>query len=101
MGVELVALGHEMLGVGEFYTSGYWGGKLYIDKTKAVFGALGTNQGNLLGLLSGQTMEAGKAATERGTKVSTWQSTPYTYSLMSQHQLHHVDESTPTAPHCL
>jgi hypothetical protein len=22
-------------------------------------------------------------------------------TLMSQHQLHHVDESTPTAPHCL
>jgi hypothetical protein len=24
-----------------------------------------------------------------------------TRTLMSQHQLHHVDESTPTAPHCL
>jgi hypothetical protein len=24
-----------------------------------------------------------------------------TGTLMSQHQLHHVDESTPTAPHCL
>jgi hypothetical protein len=24
-----------------------------------------------------------------------------TSTLMSQHQLHHVDESTPTAPHCL
>jgi hypothetical protein len=26
---------------------------------------------------------------------------PGTRTLMSQHQLHHVDESTPTAPHCL
>jgi hypothetical protein len=24
-----------------------------------------------------------------------------TGTVMSQHQLHHVDESTPTAPHCL
>jgi hypothetical protein len=24
-----------------------------------------------------------------------------TSTLMSQHHLHHVDESTPTAPHCL
>jgi prostamide/prostaglandin F2alpha synthase len=68
MGVELVALGHEMLGVGEFYTGGYWQGALYIDKKKEVFAQLGTNQGNLLGLLSRQTLDAGKAATERGTE---------------------------------
>lgn len=68
MDISLVALGHEMLGLGEFYTCGYWKGDLFVDKEKAVFQKLQTNQGNLLGLFAGDTMEAGKAATERGTE---------------------------------
>lgn len=68
MDVSLVALGHEMLGLGEFYTQKYWKGALFVDKEKAVFQALGTKQGNLLGLFSKETMGAGKVATERGTE---------------------------------
>jgi hypothetical protein len=35
------------------------------------------------------------------TGSHTFITTTGTGTLMSQHQLHHVDESTPTAPHCL
>jgi prostamide/prostaglandin F2alpha synthase len=68
MDVSLVALGHEMLGLGEFYTGGYWKGDLYVDKQKEIFTQLGTQTGNLLGMLAGETLAAGKAATERGTE---------------------------------
>lgn len=68
MGVSMVALGHEMLGLGEFYTGNYWKGDLFVDGEKTVFQQLRTGRGSLLGLLSKQTLEAGKAATERGTE---------------------------------
>jgi hypothetical protein len=35
------------------------------------------------------------------TGPHTFITTTGTGTLMSQHHLHHVDESTPTAPHCL
>lgn len=68
MDVSLVALGHEMLGLGEFYTGGYWKGDLFVDKEKVVYEKLGTGTGNLLGLMASETLAAGKAATERGTE---------------------------------
>mmetsp|Transcript_29444 Transcript_29444/g.56556 ORF Transcript_29444/g.56556 Transcript_29444/m.56556 type:complete len:125 (+) Transcript_29444:444-818(+) len=68
MGVSLVAVGHEMLGVGEFYTGGYWKGDLFVDREKKLFNLMGAKQGNLLGMLAKETLEAGAAATKRGTE---------------------------------
>lgn len=67
-GVELVAIGHEMLGLGEFYMEGFWKGQLFVDTSKDIFRELNTVQGNLLGLMAKETLEAGKLATERGTE---------------------------------
>lgn len=64
----MVALGHEMLGIGEFYTGRYWKGDLFVDKQKTIFQKLGAGKGSLLGLLSKETLAAGKVATDRGTE---------------------------------
>eukprot|EP00854_Cymbomonas_tetramitiformis_P009382 gene9382-11118_t len=47
-GVELVAIGHEMLGLGEFYMEGFWKGQLFVDKNKFIFRELNTAQGSLM-----------------------------------------------------
>lgn len=61
-------MGHEKLGLPEFYSSDYWKGTLLVNAEKQIFERLGTKQGSLFGLFSSETMEAGKAATERGTE---------------------------------
>eukprot|EP00239_Pterosperma_sp_CCMP1384_P007782 CAMPEP_0197847470 /NCGR_PEP_ID=MMETSP1438-20131217/6331_1 /TAXON_ID=1461541 /ORGANISM="Pterosperma sp., Strain CCMP1384" /LENGTH=114 /DNA_ID=CAMNT_0043459405 /DNA_START=471 /DNA_END=815 /DNA_ORIENTATION=- len=64
----MVGLGHEKVGVGEFYTEGFWKGDLFVDTANDVYKALGCTTAGLGALFAKETMEAGKLSVERGTK---------------------------------